>query len=108
VYELRLFETNVSRPQGFDGMQRKETMTTLRLTGLTLRVKDLEKQLEFYRDLLGFYVLRTEGKETELALEQKNFALTLVHEPLAPLRPKSTLGLYHFALLLPDNHSQRW
>jgi catechol 2,3-dioxygenase len=78
---------------------------TLQLVGLTLRVRDLEKQLEFYRDLLGFSVLRSEGNQTKLALAQKLFTLTLVHEPLAPLRPKSTLGLYHFALLLPGRKS---
>jgi catechol 2,3-dioxygenase len=76
--------------------------TTLQLTGLTLRVKDLEKQLGFYRDLLGFDIIRSEGNQTELALGQQHFRLTLVYEPTAPLRPQSTLGLYHFALLLPN------
>jgi catechol 2,3-dioxygenase len=77
-------------------------MNTLQLTGLTLRIKDLEKQLEFYRDLLGFEIIQREGNKTELILGDKRFILTLVHEPLAPLRPHSTLGLYHFALLLPN------
>jgi catechol 2,3-dioxygenase len=80
-------------------------MTTLQLKGLTLRVKDLNRQLEFYRDLLGFNILRSEDNKTDLALEQQHFTLTLVHEPAAPLRPKSTLGLYHFALLLPNRPS---
>jgi catechol 2,3-dioxygenase len=80
-------------------------MTTLQLTGLTLRVRDLERQLEFYRDVLGFNVLGCDDNKTELALGQKHFTLTLVHEPSAPLRPKSTLGLYHVALLLPDRKS---
>jgi catechol 2,3-dioxygenase len=78
---------------------------SLQLTGLTLRVKDLEKQLEFYRDLLGFEVIHSEDKQTKLALGAKNFTLTLVHEPSAPLRPQSTLGLYHFALLLPNRQA---
>jgi catechol 2,3-dioxygenase len=76
--------------------------TTLKLSGLTLRVKDLQKQLEFYHDLLGFAIIHEEKNITELALGAKNFALTLVHEASAHLRPQSTLGLYHFALLLPD------
>jgi catechol 2,3-dioxygenase len=80
-------------------------MTTLQLIGLTLRVKDLEKQLEFYRDLLGFNVLSSDDNKTELALGEKHFTLTLVHEPSAPLRPRSTLGLYHFALLLPSRQA---
>jgi catechol 2,3-dioxygenase len=79
--------------------------TTLRLKGLTLRVKTLEKQLEFYRDLLGFQVIGSNGNQTVLALAGNHFTLTLVHEPSAPLRPQSTLGLYHFALLLPNKKS---
>ena len=79
--------------------------TTLRLTGLTLRVRDLSKQLEFYCDLLGFEIIGQEGQETQLALGNHHFTLKLIHEPNAPLRPQSTLGLYHFALLLPDRKS---
>ena len=86
---------------------------TLELTGLTLRVKDLEQQLAFYRDLLGLEVVSQghpaqsqHGLEspprTDLALPGGKFTLTLIHEPSAPLRPRSTLGLYHFALLTPD------
>lgn len=78
---------------------------SLQLTGLTLRVKDLDRQLEFYRDLLGFSVIRSEGKQTELALKDKLFTLNLIHEPSAPLRPRSTLGLYHIALLLPNRQA---
>ncbi len=80
-------------------------MTTLQLTGLTLRVKELDKQLEFYRDLLGFNILRSKGNQTELELGQQHFTLTLIHEPAAPFRPKGTLGLYHFALLLPNRQA---
>lgn len=75
---------------------------TFELTGLTLRVNNLEQQLAFYRDLMGFKVITSQGNRTDLAPAQHKFTLTLVHEPSAPLRPKSTLGLYHFALLLPD------
>jgi catechol 2,3-dioxygenase len=77
---------------------------TLKLTGLTLRVKDLEAQLEFYK-LLGFQVIHSEGNQTDLALPGQHFKLSLIHELNAPLRPQSTLGLYHFALLLPDRKS---
>jgi catechol 2,3-dioxygenase len=74
----------------------------LALTGLTLRVQSLERQLAFYRDLLGLEVLRSQGQQTVLALPGRHFTLTLQHEPSAPLRPQPTLGLYHFALLLPS------
>lgn len=75
---------------------------TLALTGLTLRVQNLEHQLAFYRDLLGLEVVQRQGPQTELALPGRRFTLTLQHEPGAPLRPQPTLGLYHFALLLPS------
>ncbi|RIH89581.1 VOC family protein [Calidithermus roseus] len=75
---------------------------TLALTGLTLRVRDLERQLAFYRDLLGLEITHSEGNRTILSPAGRKFALTLVHEPSAPLRPQPTLGLYHFALLLPE------
>ncbi len=79
--------------------------TTLNLTGLTLRVRDLAKQLEFYKGVLGFEIIQQEGPQTDLALAGKHFTLSLIHDPAAPLRPQSTLGLYHFALLLPDRRT---
>ncbi|WP_337870981.1 VOC family protein [Meiothermus sp.] len=75
---------------------------TLALTALTLRVQNLERQLAFYGDLLGLEVVQRQGPQTELALPGRHFTLTLQHEPSAPLRPQPTLGLYHFALLLPS------
>jgi catechol 2,3-dioxygenase len=79
--------------------------TTFELKGLTLRVKDLPRQLEFYRDILGFEIIKQDLQETNLALAGRHFTLKLIHDPTAPLRPQSTLGLYHFALLLPDRAS---
>jgi len=81
------------------------TTQTLTLTGLTLRVKDLQAQLAFYRDLMGLEIIKTENNRTKLSTAGRKFTLTLIHEPSAPLRPQPTLGLYHFALLLPDRKS---
>jgi catechol 2,3-dioxygenase len=76
--------------------------SSLTLTGLTLRVQNLERQLAFYRDLLGLKVISSQGLQTDLAPAGRHFTLTLLNEPSAPLRPQPTLGLYHFALLLPS------
>jgi catechol 2,3-dioxygenase len=65
-------------------------------------VRDLKRQLAFYHDLLGLEVLRLDGGRADLAPAGRKFTLTLTHEPSAPLRPQPTLGLYHFALLLPE------
>ena len=75
---------------------------SLKLTGLTLRVRDLDAQLAFYRDLLGLEVVSREDHRVQLAPAGREFTLTLVHVPDAPLRSRPSLGLYHFALLLPD------
>ncbi|RIH87716.1 Catechol-2,3-dioxygenase [Meiothermus luteus] len=78
---------------------------TLVLRGLTLRVQNLERQLRFYQGLLGLELVRREGNRVELAPAGGGFGLELVHEPSAPLRPRPTLGLYHFALLLPSRRA---
>jgi catechol 2,3-dioxygenase len=73
-----------------------------RLGGLTLRVRDLDRLKLFYADTLGLQI-RSQGTDrTELGLEGKAFALELVGDPQAPVRHRPSVGLYHFALLLPD------
>ncbi|MER3480763.1 MAG: glyoxalase [Meiothermus sp.] len=75
------------------------------LQGLRLRVKDLEAELGFYRDLLGLKILEQGGLLVRLAPPNEGFILELLPDPAAPLRPQPSLGLYHFALLLPDRKS---
>ncbi|MBI4277093.1 MAG: VOC family protein [Armatimonadetes bacterium] len=72
------------------------------LAGLTLRVRDLDAALAFYRDLLGLEVVVREDGRTLLAPGGRAFTLELLHDPGAAVRPARSLGLYHFALLLPD------
>ena len=72
-----------------------------RLLGLTLRVRDLKAQLAFYRDLLGLEV-EADPPRYRLFPQGQGFLLDLIHDPEAPLRPYPSVGLYHFALLLPD------
>jgi catechol 2,3-dioxygenase len=72
------------------------------LRALALRVRDLDAALGFYADVLGLPVKRREGGRVELAPGGGAFTLELVHAPDAPARPHPSIGLYHFALLLPD------
>lgn len=48
---------------------------TLKLSGLTLRVRNLEAQLAFYRDLLRMQAVSQEGNRTDLALSGGEFTL---------------------------------
>jgi catechol 2,3-dioxygenase len=72
------------------------------LRGLSLRVRDLAGILRFYTESLGIPVRRREGDRAELAPEGGAFTLEIVHAPKAPARVHPSIGLYHFALLLPD------
>jgi catechol 2,3-dioxygenase len=76
-----------------------------RLAGLTLRVRDLELVEGFYADLLGLRVTDRRDDGITLAPAQARFSLDLLSDPGAPVRPRPSLGLYHFALLLPDRPS---
>jgi catechol 2,3-dioxygenase len=73
-----------------------------RLGGLALRVRDLESVHGFYTDSLGFQVLSRGSARIELGLEKRGVGLELLHDPQAPTRSGPSIGLYHFALLVPD------
>lgn len=67
-----------------------------------LRVRDLESVLQYYQRL-GLAVVRDQREEGIVGLGAgKLELLTLRHTPDAPPRGPHTAGLYHFALLLPD------
>ena len=71
-----------------------------------LRVGDIGRSLELYRDVLGLEVARDEGTRVSLAPRgSANRELIVLEEQPGitrrPARPVST-GLYHVALLLPD------
>lgn len=71
---------------------------------VTLRIADLERSLEFYRTTLGLAELGREGAVAVLGAGAR---------PLVELRERrgarpagrSRLGLFHFAILLPDRPS---
>ena len=72
------------------------------LVRVALRVRDLEACLAYYRDALGLEVVDVEAERTTVAPAGRLFALDLLHAPDAPRRPYPCVGLYHFALVVPD------
>ena len=76
-----------------------------RLVSLSLRVRDLESAGRFYADVLGLPVQERRTGRIRLAPEGGDVALDLLGDPRALIRPRPSLGLYHFALLLPDRAS---
>jgi catechol 2,3-dioxygenase len=77
------------------------------IEGVRLQVADLDRSVEYYTTVLGMQVLnRTEGG-AELGVESDGLPLLkLVERRGARSVPRrGLLGLYHFAVLLPDRAS---
>lgn len=67
---------------------------------VTLQVSNLDTSLQFYRDVLGFSVI--EGTDSRVVLGVDRSPLIILKRGArGPLRERR-LGLYHFAILLPD------
>jgi catechol 2,3-dioxygenase len=71
-----------------------------------LRVSNLERSIEFYRDVVGLSILRQSGREVEMTADGRSVLIILREiENAKVLRRNSAAGLYHFAILVPDRPS---
>jgi catechol 2,3-dioxygenase len=83
-----------------------------RISHVHLRVKNLERELSFYRELLGFN--EGESHDSTVALSssiptnngskvgQLSFQILLTESPSAAVRPPRTTGLFHAAIRFPN------
>src|SRR5918999_744811 len=78
-----------------------------RLGRVRLQVSDLERSLAYYRDVLGFRILERSGEHATLAAHGDDRPLVelLERAGATPVPRRGRLGLYHFAILLPDRAS---
>ena len=69
-----------------------------------LQVSDLDRSLAYYRDVIGFRALEQSADRAVLGTEGDDRPLVeLVERPGAVAVPRrGRIGLYHFAILLPD------
>ena len=74
---------------------------------VTLQVADLARSLAYYERVLGFRVLeRSAGNATLGAQSGGQPLIELRERPgVTPVPPRGRLGLYHYAILLPDRAS---
>ena len=74
----------------------------IELGAVKLKVSNLKKSLTFYQEIVGFKILDQDSKSAELTADGKKSLLVLEEISDAVIvPPRSTSGLYHFAILLP-------
>jgi catechol 2,3-dioxygenase len=85
-----------------------------RLETPILRVKDIDRMLDFYQGMLGLQVSRKTRTSDLVELGFRNreklvgaadTLLTLKHDPEAGEAKHDSAGLYHFAILVPERKS---
>jgi catechol 2,3-dioxygenase len=75
-----------------------------RLGRVSLQVSDLERSLAYYQGVLGFRAVESGGGSALLAAQGSDTPLVELHERKGArqVSKRGHLGLYHFAILLPD------
>jgi catechol 2,3-dioxygenase len=78
-----------------------------RLGAVQLQVSDLDRSLDYYQRVLGLRVSDRDDAGTRLSAEGEDAPLVILHERRGakPVPRSGLLGLYHFAILLPDRPS---
>src|SRR5690625_5077335 len=68
---------------------------------VSLKVANLERSLQIYTEILCFDVLSQDSNNASLTVDGQNTLLTLKQTDKFAKTLRKTVGLYHFALLLP-------
>lgn len=86
-------------------MSKFHDKSSIFVTQIHLKVEDIDKSLEFYKDVMGFKVLKNEERQAILSADGLTPLIT-IEQPADVIAkvPKRT-GLYHFAILLPTRVS---
>lgn len=69
---------------------------------VSLTIRDLDRSLSFYRDVLGFVETKREGRTSYLAPDGGRVLIELHERTDAVAKPRRSSGLYHFAILVPS------
>lgn len=80
---------------------------SMRLGAVHLQVADLERSLHYYQQVLGLRITAREDAVARLSPEGDDRELIVLHERhgATPMPRRGRLGLFHFAILLPDRPS---
>jgi catechol 2,3-dioxygenase len=69
---------------------------------VSLTVRDLDRSVAFYTDVIGFTETRRDGRVSHLAPAGGRVLIELHERADAVPKPKRSTGLYHFAILVPS------
>lgn len=84
-------------------MYRFHTKENIYVTEIALKVQDITRAIGFYTNILGFKILEEKEEEVILTVDGSTPIIRLISsKDIIPKIPRRT-GLYHFAILLPDN-----
>ncbi|MFG3613607.1 VOC family protein [Rummeliibacillus sp. G93] len=67
-----------------------------------IKVQNLNRSLQFYKDILGFNILEQTASTAKLTTDGKTSFLSLEQPENVIPKQERTTGLYHFAILLPE------
>ena len=75
-----------------------------RVGAVHLQISNLQRSIDYYRDVLGLHVLERAVESAALAAAGGDRPLVWLHAKtgLKPAPRRGAFGLYHFAILLPD------
>ncbi|AXF56175.1 VOC family protein [Salicibibacter kimchii] len=68
---------------------------------VTIKVKNLERSLHYYQEVIGFNILEQTETTVELTADGETSLVTVEQLENPAPKPGRATGLYHFALLLP-------
>lgn len=82
-------------------MKNFHNKDTMYISHLELLVSNIDNSLKLYRDILGFSVLNKTEDKVYLTANGEDVLVTLVEQKGA-IPAQYNIGLYHFAILLPE------
>lgn len=72
-----------------------------------LQISDLARSIAYYERMIGFRTIETDGSTATLGAHDDHTPLLELreHPGASPVPRRGRLGLFHFAILLPDRHA---
>jgi catechol 2,3-dioxygenase len=72
-----------------------------------LQIADLGRSIAYYETVIGLRVTEQTGRSAKLAPQESDRVIVELHEKpgVKPVGRRGNIGLYHFAILLPDRAS---